>query len=291
MIFSDPRGGSTWVSEILNQIPRSFIYWEPLSPPHNKDLVKHNFQWRQHIPENIRWKEANRIFDRILRIKVLNEWTLLRVGVRQFLRAKQPIVKFCRGNDLIPWFVKNHPTRRKPLVLIRHPMAVVSSQLKQGGWDSEYAGFNFPTDAYTSKKYEEHRSFLEALETKEEALTATWCLTNKNLLVESRHWLTVYYEDLIREPDAIMSGVFTEWGIPLPETLNSALRKKSDTSLDYVEGNVSEQMSKWQQFFSEDQLNRMQGVLDHFDITAYGTLSIYPQSAGALSGGYRGTGP
>lgn len=35
VIFSDPRGGSTWVSEVVNEVPRPFVYWEPLSPRYN----------------------------------------------------------------------------------------------------------------------------------------------------------------------------------------------------------------------------------------------------------------
>jgi len=68
----------------------------------------------------------------------------------------------------------------------------------------------------------------------------------------------------------------------IAETLAEALRMPSRTSRDFVENDTAEQLSKWQEYFSEDQLTRMQAVLDYFGITTCDAVSIYPKSVTAL---------
>lgn len=50
LIFSNPRGGSTWLAEILNSIPSLAI--EPLKLGKLKEFNKLNFCRYQPIPEN-----------------------------------------------------------------------------------------------------------------------------------------------------------------------------------------------------------------------------------------------
>lgn len=66
-IFSSPRGGSTWLMEVIQQITKEPVIFEPLFIGIKKHpLNKINFGWRQYIPEDAIWEEAKIIFDSIL---------------------------------------------------------------------------------------------------------------------------------------------------------------------------------------------------------------------------------
>ena len=43
VIFSEARGGSTWLMEILNNIPNTVVDWEPLHV--NNGVVPVDFRW------------------------------------------------------------------------------------------------------------------------------------------------------------------------------------------------------------------------------------------------------
>jgi hypothetical protein len=126
LIFSDPRGGSTWLAEMINTIPNSAILWEPLHLKYMTDFKKLGFSWRQFIPEKEEWNEAKKAFDKVLSGKVLNEWTLLKTDIETYKEADKLIVKICRGNALLPWIVNQYNFKYKPIYLIRNPFAVVS---------------------------------------------------------------------------------------------------------------------------------------------------------------------
>lgn len=276
LIFSDPRGGGTWMAEILRSIPDTFIYWEPLHALYNKEVKKANFGWRQHIPKYAEWMEANQLFDRILSIQVVNEWTIQNTSIKEIRSAEMPIIKFCRGNDLLPWLVEQFKLKYKPIYLVRHPLAVVASQLKQGGWDNVLSGFMIPDMKYNNK-YFKNNYFLNTLHSRAEVMLATWCLSNIHDFNSDNKWLIIFYEDLLNEPEKVLKHIFNEWDMPLPLNIMDSISIRSSTNVDYFEeDNVKRQLSKWRTFFSETELIQLQKILDHFGITYYSTESELP---------------
>lgn len=277
LIFSDPRGGSTWLAETLASLPNSFIYWEPLAL--NVSEVKNlGFGWRQHIPYDAKWPEAKKLFDEILSISIINEWTTQKIENSKLVgNGELPIVKVCRGNHLLEWLVGQYNFKYKPIYLVRHPLAVIASQLKQGGWDYTFNGFQIPKMKFNDH-YLQHEEFLSDIKTKEEALLATWCITNKNLLEkESDKWVKVYYEDLVLNPIEISEDIFFKLGLQQPRKLQHILAKWSSTT---VEGDVydpAKQLRKWTSNFSPVHLARFQEILDHFEVKTYSANEILPK--------------
>lgn len=274
LVFSDPRGGSTWLAEILENIPGTFIYWEPLSLQQIPQLKRLGFGWRQHIPAEQEWQDAKQIFNKLLAAKHITEWTMQKTSTVQYLRGRLPIVKICRGNDLLNWLVKQYAFKYKPIHLIRHPFAVVASQLKQGGWN-RVKGFSIPEMPFNDF-YLKHQAYLETLGTPAESLLATWCITNRDLIRGGSGWITLYYEELVLNPEKVLGEVFEEWGLEMPEQLNYSIRKGSSTSVDFVgDQDIMKQLDKWQKEFTEEEKERMQKVLDYFGITAYSSKSHF----------------
>ena len=133
VIAGSPRSGTTWLAELLNTIPRSAILWEPLFLDADPQLPKIGFGWRTYVPPDRDRPEMEAYLRRVLTGRVLNPWTLQRTSLRDVYRVKRWIVKFVRANMLLPWLTLRFPTRR-PLLLVRHPCAVVASQIRNGAW-------------------------------------------------------------------------------------------------------------------------------------------------------------
>ncbi|MGZ8223842.1 MAG: hypothetical protein ACXW0H_01895, partial [Methylobacter sp.] len=144
VIFSDPRGGSTWLTEIIATIPGTEILWEPLHLARVPEFAKLSFAWRQHIPEDQEWEDAYVLFNKLFSGRLLNHWICSQTTPLRLQKAESLIVKFCRANALIPWLTKQFSFHHAPVYMIRHPFSVVASQLEWGAWDDAFTGFHIP---------------------------------------------------------------------------------------------------------------------------------------------------
>lgn len=270
LIFADPRGGSTWITEILSKITAHPVIWEPLLISKSPVFKKLGFTWRQFIPEDESWPEAKAAFDQLFAGKILNHWMGMQTNPQALLKAEKLIIKFCRANQLLPWITKYYNLKYKPLYLIRHPFAVVSSQLKQGGWSKNFDGYDIPKGPF-NEFYTAHADFLKSIKTKEESLTATWCLCNQiplNHPNNNKAWMTINYEDLILEPKKCLTRVLTEWGVDY-DLDKIDFNKKSTTTTIGSPISGQKQIEYWTKELSPDQVARMNNVLEYFGIEAY----------------------
>lgn len=66
-------------------------------------------------------------------------------------------------------------------------------------------------------------------------------------------------------------------GYPPPANIAEFIAKKSSTTVDYFENhNIQHQLNKWKTYFSQEQLLKMQVVLDYFEIKDYSIKSEFP---------------
>jgi hypothetical protein len=270
LIFGDPRGGTTWIAEVIQSVIPTSLIWEPLSIGTVKEFRNLNFGWRQFIPEEAKWPEAQFAFEKVFRGKLLNHWTAAYTSPEQLKTENPLLIKFCRGNQLLPWLINNFSFKNKPLYLIRHPFAVVASQLKQGGWNFHYDGFKIPEIPF-NMIYKKHESFLMQLETKEESLVAYWCMTNQEVLNHPKNnkaWITVQYEDLVLNGIQSWKRIFSEWGIEI-DSENIVLDNKSKTTVKGSPISGKSQVEYWTTKFDSDQISRMTAVLEYFEVKVY----------------------
>ena len=166
-----------------------------------------------------------------------------------------------------------------PIYLVRHPFAVISSQLKQGGWSNASTSFHIPNTPYNSI-YTSHEKFLSSLTSKEEVLLATWCITNKEVLDNPKNdqsWITITYEELLLHPEEVINTIFKRWNRSIPEKLLSQLKLQSSTTIDGSDvRNSKGQLASWQKYFNEKQIDKLQRVLDYFEITLYSKNTVTP---------------
>lgn len=268
-IFSDPRGGSTWLSELIQTVPFCAILWEPLHLEYSRVFRDLGFQWRQYIPEDEIWVEARKAFDQHFEGKEWNIFSSQMTHFSDLLFAERLIVKVCRGNRLLPWLTKQYEFKYKPIYMIRHPFAVVYSQLKQGGWDASWESFKLPNSPFIDFE-KQHFDFLGNLKSKEELLVANWCISNKQTLENVRSgvdWINIKYEDLFLNPDDTLKLVFDQWRLEFPSNMDFS--KNSRTSLGTFTKDKMRQLSKWKNHFDSRQIDQMLRIIDYFQIKQY----------------------
>lgn len=273
LIFADPRGGSTWMAELINEIPRTAILWEPLTTERVPAFRALNFAGsgrRQYIPPEESWPEAREAFSQLMRGALTNRFLGLRITPTEYFTSNRPIIKFVKGNGIIPWITKNFDFKYEPIYFVRHPFATVESQLRHGAWDYKYESFSIPECAYDNF-YRSHKDFLSTLHTKEEELTALWAISNRVPLKNSRNnkdWITITYENTIIDPEETLKKVSKKWSLKIPyherKVKKTSMSKGSD-----VEERPKDQIEKWKYRLNDEKIKRMTRVLDYFEIETY----------------------
>lgn len=278
LLFADPRGGSTWLAETLQSGLELEMLWEPLQPKLIPRWAALGFGWRQYIPAQAEWIAARRAFADLLGGRLLNRHICRYTRPRRLLASDRVLVKFCRGNALLPWLVEQFHFAHAPVYLVRHPFAVAASQMSHGHWDE--VRYDFDASAPFSEREGEHAAYLRTLTTRAELLVATWCLHNTPALdhpADDRAWITVFYEQLLCEPEAELRRIFSTWGLDLPARVLDAVRVPSKMTKDASALHDSAaQVAKWQTKLSSADIERMSAVLDHFGVDVY-TDAVMPR--------------
>jgi hypothetical protein len=200
------------------------------------------------------------------------------------------IIKSVRITRLLPWVEKRFELK-KIYFIIRHPCAVVASQLKTGyvGYHNENPPYNNrnPTLKEIIKEATEINFIkqgliekLKKIDTQEEILATTWCLDNiVPLNQKSRRWDTLIYEKLVTKGESELESIFEKIGEK--KSLRSALDQMKIPSLltqndakDLIK-NSNLQLSKWRKILSEKQIERIIKIVNDFDLNFY-TEDIEP---------------
>jgi len=277
LIFGDPRGGTTWLMELLGTIKGTILVDEPLHLRDGCLPAELNFGWRQAIPRNAEWLAAKEAFEAMLNGKQLSLSALRHNGLTRILGGSRLVFKFTRGNALLPWLCQQFELTYSPIYLLRHPVAVASSQIRNFPTSSRFRVFEIPDTPY-NEIYKEHSIFLQHLDSRLQQLVALWCIHNYQTLAEPPNkWIKVHYEQLMLTPETVLKAISESWGMPFPSKMfdNITVPSYSDVSHD-LRRNKMEQIEKWHGKMGNEELEKIQRILDHFGITDYQAHVIMP---------------
>ncbi len=273
IVSANPRGGSTWLFEVLTSIQNTATLYEPLHQRWMPELAEIGFDWHQRIPADADWPEARQLFDDILSGRKLTPDVCQYSDIKDYRTAERLVVKFIRTNDCLPWLLNQFDFKLKPVVLTRHPIAIAASTLRHENWQGRPSHYVFPETRYSDYS-DKDRAFLEGLSTVEEVRVAKWCTRNRSFLNHPGHnkdWITLHYEDMLLDPEKSLRHLFEAWQMELPEAAMSLVDKASRTSRETTfSDDKQQQLEKWQTRFTPDQIDRMIAILDHFEIDLYG---------------------
>ncbi len=258
---SSPRSGSTLLGAVLNAIPSSCSLFEPLHLTNVPEAESAGFTWRTYRPQSEHWPEGEQFFQRVFSGGLLNDWTSREMALGDVFGAKRQIVKFVRANRLLPWMCSRFSFAGS-LLLVRHPCAVVASQLNYG-WET-VSDVEAPAYLRTSARGME---VLERLSTVEERLAAIWAFDQMPpLAAASRPWKIVTYEELLLRPEQTVTSIADHWDVPIAmQKALSALEKPSSVvSASGVKG-----IAGWKKQLSGDQIDRILTTIADLGLAFY----------------------
>ncbi|MEM6830570.1 MAG: sulfotransferase domain-containing protein [Bacteroidota bacterium] len=283
-VFAQPRGGSTWISNLLLHIPRSVKVDEPLfrgkfrpdgeMPPAGfgklNVLDDLNFYYHQPIPKGEDFEEAARFFERLFRLGYSSPYLYEETSLKQLFRPENVIFKFNEGNLLMEWLV--HRFELTTIVLLRNPFAVVASQL------SFYAFSNVTkADSYKLPDFrfrhclDPYLDHLKGLRYAEEILAARWCIHYLAVSKTNDKWLTVYYEDVVTRPQEEIQRIFDYLKRPVPDTLHEDFYTPSFQGYhaEAYYRKPANSLESWRTILSKQQTDRIKRVLEDFKVFEY----------------------
>lgn len=224
------RGGSTWLAQIVASLPRHHLLWEQLHWRTNPESQKYGFGEPVWLTEERATEEQKEYIRRILTGQTLSSavrsttyfqpWSLLTV--------RAYVAKFVTANMLLPWLVDTFDVRA--VYMIRHPCAVVASQLRHGAWDE--VGKSFCRHPGLFAEYPHLGDLFEDIECHEEILAFNWAVQNFVPLSESvpRPWVSTTYETLVEDGIEEVVRIFGLLGEEVPASAQSMLHRPSVTT-------------------------------------------------------------
>jgi hypothetical protein len=190
------------------------------------------------------------------------------------IRLRAYVAKFVTANMLLPWMVETFGVRA--IYMVRHPCAVVASQMKHGRWDE--VGKEFCEHPVLFQEHPRLRRTFEAISRTEEILAFNWAVQN---IIPLKHpspkpWITTTYEALVEDGMNEVERIFGELGEPVPQQAESMLNRSSATSSEDSSNHRNrEQLAKWRKRLSTAQISRILEVVHDAGIAVYDS-SLFP---------------
>lgn len=266
VIAGSPRSGTTWLAELVQTIPRTAILFEPEHLTRVAAARDAGLSWHTSKEPGESWPEGDDFFARVLRGEILTPWTTSLVPWRRAIAPHRWIVKLVDANFLLGWLAGRFPIA-PPLLLLRHPCAVVASQLRMG-----WAPVASPQLVPFLEKHPPAAAILDSLGTPVEFSAALWCMQTLSplLLAPPRPILVVTYEMLVRDPTQELAKVFRTWNLPIPEGLKAAAgRWSATTNRASVPGGSADPRTSWQTQLTNEQVESILRVVHAFGIDFY----------------------
>ena len=278
LISGNPRGGTTWLGEIINKTEKSSLIWEPFRPYRLYEMNLHDFSkklgWFPYLPDNSEWQEADEFIKKSFTLEKINFKSLLKFNpyLKILFKTDYLIFKSVTSNTLLPYINSNVDI--KAIYLLRHPCATVSSQLKHPAF-TENSGkeLNLLKESKFNFIHKQYGSIYSNLETLHEKLAAIWCISNVIPLTTKFHnpnlIRIIFYEDLLENTELIVNQLFHYLEKECNSDLHKHLRKMSSTTLHNPNRTSDNQIALWQKDLSPNEIEQILSVVRKFGITIY----------------------
>jgi hypothetical protein len=163
---------------------------------------------------------------------------------------------------LLPWMCRTFKMPA-PIFLIRHPCAVIASQLNYG-----WKGSERPEEPAYLEKYPLFKSALTRTQRTEEYLAAEWALDQIPALIQPRPhpWFIVTYEELMLRPEPILAKIAQKWNVEIDmDRATSRMRRPSTTvSKAGIRG-----INGWKNDLTEKQVSHILDITKQFGLGFY----------------------
>jgi hypothetical protein len=287
VVAASPRGGSTWLAELLSHQPGAVVLWEPLHPGNNPVCRKHGFGWQNYIPEGVEWEGQKRYLEDILTGRDLSTrlLTSLELDFKALVSPRKSyVVKFVNANMILQEIVEEFSV---PAVqMIRHPCAVVSSQLEHGSWGHiDKNNMTIPNGLL--EDYPHFGDVLSGVKKKEELLAFEWGVQNYVPLSskEALPWYLVTYERMVLEGRKEIKKISDILDLSIASDIVRLKKPSATASREQIE-QPEERLLKWKSKLSAKQADNILQVahalgIDYYTKSATPHFSRLPRHVGS----------
>ncbi|MEM1368316.1 MAG: hypothetical protein AAGG02_09910 [Cyanobacteria bacterium P01_H01_bin.15] len=282
IVCGSGRSGTTWLAEMISALPNYSVLFEPCNVNCNRRCAQ--FALPSSVPKtgNIAHMHLE-YFKEVLSGTYLTADLLLKKQMPRwdYWNNKGFVVKFIQLNWLLPWLISNIPLRA--LYIVRHPCAVVASQLTHPHWqdvreDEPWRKWgllaNHRQSSINSLLIREPwlLEIANSLNSLEEALGFYWAVQNYQLLnpTENCPWYTVTYEQLVSNGPAEMSRIFEYLQEPLPPGANKVRLTPSATVIDSATTSSNAKLlAGWKEKLTSSQVDSILNIVRRVGINVY----------------------
>jgi hypothetical protein len=278
LISGSPRGGTTWLAESIAEIFDSRrLLWEPLQSGNiaNSSLA---LSKRPYLDEDDVSPEVRSFFCDLLDAKLGNAH-LYRLRNRpsnlfNALSSDKLIIKFVRGNGVVGYLRRNFDIP-KPVVVIRHPCAVVASQLHMGNWQDHPH-----IDPGLLKLYPELERYNDFRLPLVERLAVTWVCDVLAAKRNSEDLQLVYYENIVKNGSDEIWPILQNWGLSSrPQNIDEILNKGSSTTHTWSSlGTAEGKLGRWRREMNPDNVESILAICHSLGATDY-SGDLFPDDA------------
>ena len=321
IIAGSGRSGTTWVLDAMAEANSVRPIFEPLNTVHDTvgafadcyvDPGKHSADLRQFF-ERLVSGEHHSLFsdfrvrpERLrLRLEVLSSseelkkycrrWEKLCRNYGDYQRTRgrsSTLIKIIRGNLMLGWLSSHFNARI--LLLIRHPGAVVESQLRLGNdqWEPYTKLEKYRSDLGLSRAYLEKFSHLTHRKLSlAQAHTLNWCIENQIPLLEAeaKGYTVIFYESLFNDPQREWQRAAQGLDLQSMPSAASIARPSQQASSQWRTGPAADRRCcHWLERISPVALEDVDSVLREMQVKVYDAYQPLPIVDAAQSFGSMG---
>jgi len=283
VVAGAPRSGTTWLAEMLRGLPKYKFLNEPLFLRNNPAAREAGLGWRTHLAPEEESPVAEAFFEKVLSGQVARgplwhyESSSSAGRLVEHIRNPNLVVKFCRAGRLLHWLLRRFEVRGT-VMIIRHPCAVIASQLEHGGWAPDQLAHDIGSEEAVGQIPDEVRDrFAEVLgnvSSRLEMMTARWCLDYYIPLIEygdyGHPWVLVSYERLVLDGEGQMNRVLSALDAEMTDDIRNQLTAASAyASSDLTVNDERKQLNKWRSRLSEEQIDQILDIVSAFGLDFY----------------------
>lgn len=270
IISGSPRGGTTWIAESIARMYGSTrVLWEPLQDG-NWEKEACAFGKRPRVDEGNADERKDAFFERLLCGTMVNRHTLRLNKQPEHLwslfRNQRLIIKFVRGNGVVA-YLRRRFSLPKPLIVVRHPCAVVASQLHMGQWeDHPYVA----DELYEA--FPQIRDVVDRNASLYERLAMTWAADVLNARNSGDDVQIIHYEDVVVRRLEALRAVLHEWGWDeVPQELDSYLDRPSSSHKAWTQLQSTEaKLSRWKKDLDNKTISDILRIVHGMGVESYG---------------------
>lgn len=259
------RSGTSWLSNIINHLNEFRYIFEPFAPAQVRAF--RHFNVRQYLRPSNNDSRFIEPVHALLEGRLRNQWA---DHLNRRCISKKRLIKEIRASLFIKWLV-THFSEVPIVFILRHPCAVVLSQLKTQWWsaDSDYEqalGQSDLVEDFLGTMIRE----LDALSSAFERLIGLWCVENivplTQLAPNEVH--LIFYEHLCTQPETETRRLFSFLGLRSDEAkLANSLKSPSELAgSDSAIVKGAHRAGNWLEKIPRADLNRAMEILRLFGL-------------------------